>query len=94
MRDPVGPELLILARCLIVVPQTDQRALAARLISEASLAARHVGETGTLHPKFGDGSLMACCHRLSPPPEPTASDARFLRAIVVASQALLDHFHS
>jgi len=66
-------------------------AIATQILSEVDAAARYLAMTGRYHPAFGDGSLMARCHQLSPPHEPMAWDHEFLGSLIVACEALLLH---
>lgn len=91
MRLPSGAELLLLARCLSRLPAGDRTAAAAELLRDADVAATFLLRNGTLHPLYGDGSLMARCHALSPPSEPMALDRDFLDCVVISCQALLTH---
>ena len=91
MRSVSGAEILLLARLLFIIPSVQQRAFADRLLEEVEVAANHLRHFGQCHPRFGDGSLMARCLALSPPPEPTGDDPAFLVAAIAGCQALLDH---
>ena len=88
MRDPSGAEVLLLARVLVRIDEAERRQRAAEIIAEVEAAARHLSLSGRCHPKWGDGSLMARCLRLDPPPEPLANDSAFLSCIVMACEAL------
>lgn len=91
MRNVSGAEILLFARLLYLVPAAHQRAFAIQLLAEVDDAASHLRHFGRCHPRLGDGSLMARCLALSPPPEPIATDPAFLTALVSCCQALLDH---
>ncbi|CAN1533215.1 hypothetical protein MCELHM10_01472 [Paracoccaceae bacterium] len=92
MRRVNGAEILLFARLLYLVPAARQRVFAIDLLDEVEAAASHLRHFGRCHPRFGDGSLMARCLSLSPPPEPIATDPAFLTALVSGCQALLDHY--
>ena len=47
--------------------------------------------SGCFHPSFGDGSLIARCLTLAPPPEPFADDREFLRCLALAAHVMLVH---
>lgn len=92
MRDPCGAELLLFARCLMTLPEAERAEAARRMLRQVEMAADHLNRTGQVHPAFGDGSLMARCHRLDPAAEPLAFDRDFLLSLSLASRALLTHF--
>jgi hypothetical protein len=89
MRDPTVADLLLLARVLSRIDAARQGSFAATVLVETDIAQQHLAATGACHPRFGDGSLMSRCQRLSPPPEPMANDPDFLTAIIAACRAIL-----
>jgi len=91
MRGSSGLEILLLARCLSRLPVADRSRAAIGILSDAEVAAAHLRQTGKLHPHYGDGSLMARCHQLSPAPEPVAADCDFLDCIILSCEALIRH---
>lgn len=92
MRDPSGPELLILARALLPVPADARVDVAIRILHEVEAADQHLRLLNRCHPVLGDGSLMSRCLTLSPQAEPLARDPDFLSATIAACQALQQHF--
>ncbi|OYW58948.1 MAG: hypothetical protein B7Z10_05610 [Rhodobacterales bacterium 32-66-7] len=90
MRAASGAELLLLARCLSRLPVGKRESVATAIIVETQVAADHLRQTGRLHP-FGDGSLLARCHQLSPPPEPVTLDREGLHCVILAAEVLLRH---
>lgn len=86
-----GADLLIFARTLMLYPSLGRSTAAATMLVEADMACRHLRLFGQCDPAFGDGSLAARCHLLSPGPEPLADDREFLMAMITACQALLHH---
>lgn len=91
MRAPAAFEIVLLARILTRVAPEDRRHTARAILHDANVAERHLMLHGTTHPTFGDGSLLARCLQLSPPPEPFADDPTFLRCLALAADVLLLH---
>lgn len=91
MRAPAASEIVLLARVLTRLAPEDRPFLASTILAEADAADQHLRLTGRAHPTFGDGSLMARCARLSPPPEPLADDRAFLLCLILAANAVLIH---
>jgi hypothetical protein len=89
MRQPVLAELSLAARVLLAVPRRQRWRKALRLLQEVQEADTYWEQTGRCHPEFGDGSLMARCHRLSPQAEPMADDPDFLTSLIAVSRAVL-----
>lgn len=65
--------------------------MACSILAEVDEAERHLRQTGQAHRTLGDGSLMARCHRLCPPPEPFGDDRAFLQCLALAALAVLAH---
>ena len=91
MRAAGGADLLLLARVLQLLPPEARPKAAEGILAEVDEAADHLRHQGRLHPRFGDGSLMARCHQLAPGPEPVVFDRDFLHCVVVACAALIRH---
>lgn len=91
MRSPLASEIVLLARVLSRQNPQDRPAQAASILAETDKADAHRRETGRAHPDFGDGSLMARCSLLRPPPEPLADDPDFLACLALAANAVLFH---
>jgi hypothetical protein len=91
MWAPSVAEIVLLARVLSRAEPADRPALAASLLADADNADRHRRRLGKAHPDLGDGSLMARCIRLSPPPEPLGDDSDFLVCLALAAQSVLFH---
>ena len=80
MRVPAAFEIVLLARVLTRLAPEDRPGRAAAILRETDEAERHLMLSGCFHPSFGDGSLIARCLTLAPPPEPFADDREFLRS--------------
>jgi hypothetical protein len=91
VRDPVGAELLLFARALLLFPTEERPMAACRILEQVERADRLMRTADRIHPAFGDGSLMSRCCLLAVRPEPMASDGDFLSAVIVACHALLHH---
>jgi len=91
MWEATGSEVLLLARTLLAYPKDNRTTVARQILGEVETAALHLQDTGRCHPVFGDGSIMARCHRLSPRPEPPAQDPDFLAALIAACETLMGH---
>lgn len=83
-------EVMLLARTLLTIPESEWPVAAARIVQDVRLAALHLQTTGRPHPLLGDGSIMSHCLRLSPSPEPFCNP-KVLRSLQAAAQAILDH---
>lgn len=59
MRAVLHQDVVALARCLMLVPESGRRGFARRKILLADLADRHRRARGRAHPLFGDGTLSA-----------------------------------
>ena len=91
MRVPAASEIVLLARVLTRAAPEDRPGLARSILAETDAAERYLTVTGRSHRAFGDGSLMARCHMLCPPPEPLASDRAFLQCLALAATVVLAH---
>ncbi len=91
MRVPSASEIVLLARVLTRLAPKDRSGMAMAILAETDEAELHLRLTGHTHPTFGDGSLMARCTQLSPPPEPLADDREFLACLALAANAVLIH---
>ncbi len=91
MRVPAASEIVLLARVLTRLAPEDRRSMAWLILAEADEAERHLRLKGHIHHTFGDGSVMARCHKLCPPPEPLGDDRAFLQCLALAALAVLIH---
>jgi hypothetical protein len=91
MQDISGADLLVFARVLSRIEERHRPRAAKALLDEVEAAAAQLRLSGRCHPVFGDGSLMARCLQLDPPPEPLASDDGFLSSLIVACTAVRRH---
>ncbi len=63
MRPLCHGDLIAAARALAAAPPGARGALIARMLVEADLADRYRKRLGRVHPRLGDGSLMAAAMR-------------------------------
>lgn len=85
-------ELVLLARVLLLYPESGRKTAADAMIDEVEIAHAHFGLFQRNHPTFGDGSLMSRAMSLKPGPEPLVNDPEFLQSIKIAAEALKHHF--
>ena len=89
MRPLLIGDLIAVARVLLATEEARWPAVVDRLLREAELADRHRMATGRAHVAFGNGSLMAATGQHIRPPEPLASDRRYLRALACVIDRIL-----
>ena len=77
MRPLFHGDLSSAARALLPLKPGLRRFACARMIAEAQAAHRHMDATGRLHPRWGNGALMASARRRRLPPEPGFDDADY-----------------
>lgn len=76
------------ARALLAAAPAARPGLALRMIREAEAADRHVRRTGRLHPRWGNGSLMAAARRRRLADEPGFDDRDYCRCFAMVLVAL------
>lgn len=89
MRQILHGDLTAAARVLRTVAPAAREGLLLRMIAEAEVADRYRRRLGRVHPRFGDGSLMAAALRRRPRPEPFLSDSDYLCCLGQVIAALL-----
>lgn len=77
MRPVLHGDVSAAARALVAAPQSDRDRLCERMILEAELADKHVGQTGHLHPLFGNGSLMSTARTRRLADEPSFDNLQY-----------------
>jgi hypothetical protein len=88
MRAPLLGDVVAVARALRAVDQEYRRELLDLLFEEASAAERHGRETGMIHPRFGDGSLMAAALTRSCVREPGLDDGEYCQCLALVLTTL------
>ena len=78
------------ARALMYVDENMRVSLARQMLAEAAVAEAHLAKTGKIHPRFGNGSLMAVAMTRPRMPEPRVDDADYVRCLVIVLEAVLD----
>lgn len=88
MRPLLHGDVSCAARALYAVEPGRRAALCRRMIGAAELADRYRERHGRLHPRWGNGSLMAAARRFPLVDEPGFDDAEYWRCVVQALEAL------
>ncbi|NVK13768.1 MAG: hypothetical protein HWE35_06260 [Rhodobacteraceae bacterium] len=79
MIRPVLPgDVSAVARALLAAPECARLALCRRIFGGAAEAAVHSRLFGSLHPRWGDGSLSAAARRYALATEPFLDDPAYL----------------
>ncbi|WP_170410232.1 MULTISPECIES: DUF7742 family protein [Ruegeria] len=89
MRPILHGDVAAAARALLAALPQDRDRLCTRLIQEATLADQYVGQTGNLHPLFGNGSLMAAARNRRLADEPGFDDVQYCRCFELVLQHLI-----
>ncbi len=83
MRPVTLADLEVAARALLALPQRARRAAARAMLAEAEAADRHRQATRSLHPAFGDGTLMSVAMRRPLAARPSALDGASVSVFVL-----------
>ena len=89
MRPVLHGDISAAARALLTAPQAERDRLCSRMIQEAEMADRHVGQTGRLHPLFGNGSLMAVARNRRLADEPSFDDLQYCQCFETVLRHLI-----
>ncbi|WP_420586790.1 hypothetical protein [Ruegeria sp.] len=89
MRPVLHGDVSAAARVLLTAPPANRDRLCARMIHEAELADKHVVKTGTLHPLFGNGSLMATARNRLLADEPGFDDLNYCQCFELVLRHLI-----
>ncbi|NVO55612.1 hypothetical protein HW561_07405 [Rhodobacteraceae bacterium B1Z28] len=92
MRPVLHGDVSSAARALLAAPQPERDRLCIRMITEAELADVHVGQTGRLHPLYGNGSLMATARNRVLVDEPGFDDVQYCQCFELVLRHLV-RFH-
>lgn len=76
-------DALAAARALYPLPDRLHRFALTRMLAEAAAAEAHARATGRMHPRWGDGSLMAAALRRRCVREPLLTDPRWCRCVAL-----------
>ncbi|WP_170770538.1 hypothetical protein [Ruegeria lacuscaerulensis] len=90
MRPVLHGDVSAAARVLLRVDPLDRDRLCQRMIQEAELADAYVGQTGCMHPLFGNGSLMAAARNRKLADEPSFDDLRYCQCFELVLRHLID----
>lgn len=91
MRPLLHGDLASAARLLLTVPPAARGDLCRQLLAEAEAADAHRRATGKLHPRWGNGSLMAAARKRPLPPEPGFDDGDYCHAFATVLRMLAAH---
>ncbi|RBW60294.1 hypothetical protein [Ruegeria sp. A3M17] len=89
MRPVLHGDVSSAARALLNAAPADRERLCTRMINEAELADIYVGQTGRLHPLFGNGSLMAAARTRSLVDEPSFDDFQYCQCFEMVLRCLV-----
>jgi len=76
------------ARALYVLPKKLRGLACQSMIARAEVAHAYVSRTGALHPRWGDGSLLAVARRLKRAREPGLDDPDYCTCLIMVLCAL------
>ncbi|MGR3803885.1 DUF7742 family protein [Marinibacterium profundimaris] len=91
MRPILHGDVSDAARALLAAPSEARERLCRRMIAEADAALSHVNRTGTLHPAWGNGSLMSAARKRRLAPEPGFHDMDYCRCMETVLSCLIEH---
>jgi len=89
MRPVLHGDISAAARALLGAPPKDRNRLCEKMIAEAELADRYVGQTGKLHPLFGNGSLMTAARNRRLADEPNFDDIQYCQCFELVLRHLI-----
>ncbi|WP_037309874.1 hypothetical protein [Ruegeria halocynthiae] len=92
MRPVLHGDVSAAARVLLTAPLADRDRLCARMIREAELADDYVGQTGRMHPFWGNGSLMAAARNRRLADEPGFDNLQYCQCFELVLRHLI-RFH-
>ncbi|UWQ92962.1 hypothetical protein QEZ52_09580 [Aliisedimentitalea scapharcae] len=92
MRPVLHGDVSSAARVLLRVPRTARAAVCNKMIDEAEAADSHVRRFGTLHPLFGNGSLMSSARKRILADEPGFDDLDYCACFELVLRCLTS-FH-
>jgi len=78
------------ARVLLAVPMGLRHDTCKRMIREAHMADAHVRKNGTLHPFWGNGSLMSAARQRPLAAEPGFDDTEYCGCFEIVLKCLID----
>ncbi len=91
MRPVLHGDISAAARALLSVPPAKREGLCFRLLRQAEIADRFVMRYGNLHPRFGNGSLMAVARLRNLPDEPNFDDLQYCSCFETVLRCLIRH---
>ena len=88
MRPVLHGDVSCAARALYAAAPEGRAALCRRMLRAAELADKHRKSTGRLHPRWGNGALMAAARQHTMADEPGFDDAEYRACFIMVLQAL------
>lgn len=88
MRPVMLSDVRAVARALLAVPDDARPALCARIIAKADAADRYCRRLDRIHPKWGNGTLLAAAQSGPVAREPVAGDPAYCEAVCLVFEAL------
>jgi hypothetical protein len=89
MRPVLSGDVSNTARALLREPAAQRQALCARIFEQAALATAFVRRHGRLHPRYGNGSLMAAARRNPLADEPGFDNVDYCQCHVLVMDRLI-----
>lgn len=89
MRPVMHGDLTSAARHLLALPAAARPDHCACLITQADAADRYRKRFGRVHPRWGNGTLMAAARRIPLPPEPPLHDPAYASCLLLVLTALI-----
>lgn len=77
------------ACALLMVAPDMRRRICAQMVADASQAVEHVRRTGRLHPRYGNGSLMAAARARGIADEPGFNDPDYCSCVIEVLKAVM-----
>ena len=90
MRPVLHGDISCTARALLAVQPERRRALCKRILCQAEQADCYVQKNRRLHPRWGNGSLMAAARKYPLADEPMFDNTEYCQCTVLILQALIN----
>ncbi|WP_437436814.1 DUF7742 family protein [Ruegeria arenilitoris] len=77
------------ARALLAAPPSERESICLQMFNEAQLAHEYTSDMGRLHPKYGNGSLMAVAYIRRLADEPSFNDLQYCECFEIVLRNLI-----
>jgi hypothetical protein len=94
MRTVLLSDVSAAARVLLGVPKFQRARLCARMLREADHADRYLRKQGKLHPKWGNGTLLAVARTRPLSSEPSFDDVDYCSCFELVLRGLRYHLRA